>query len=86
METTHALDPDQQLLIGGDTGLRGYPLGYESGTSRGLLTVEQRFYTDWYPFAWRVLELRYSAMSAALGAPASSATAIQARLRMWVWV
>ena len=48
--TTHALDPDAQLLIGGDTGLRGYPLRYESGTSRGLLTVEQRFYTDWYPF------------------------------------
>ena len=38
--TTHALDPDAQLLIGGDTGLRGYPLRYESGTSRGLLTVE----------------------------------------------
>jgi outer membrane protein assembly factor BamA len=48
--TTHALDADSQLLIGGDTGLRGYPLRYESGTSRGLLTVEQRFYTDWYPF------------------------------------
>jgi hypothetical protein len=48
--TTHRLDPDSQLLIGGDTGLRGYPLRYESGTSRGLLTVEQRFYTDWYPF------------------------------------
>ena len=25
-------------------------LRYESGTSRALLTVEQRFYTDWYPF------------------------------------
>jgi outer membrane protein assembly factor BamA len=48
--TTHALDPDSQLLIGGDSGLRGYPLRYESGTSRGLLTLEQRFYTDWYPF------------------------------------
>jgi len=44
------LDPDMQLLIGGDTGLRGYPLRYESGTSRALWTVEQRFYTDWYPF------------------------------------
>jgi len=48
--TTDALDPDMQLLIGGDTGLRGYPLRYESGTSRALWTVEQRFYTDWYPF------------------------------------
>jgi hypothetical protein len=38
--TTHALDPDSQLLIGGDTGLRGYPLRYESGTSRSLLTIE----------------------------------------------
>ncbi|HEY0748327.1 MAG TPA: BamA/TamA family outer membrane protein [Steroidobacteraceae bacterium] len=48
--TTSALDPDMQLLLGGDNGLRGYPLRFESGTSRGLLTVEQRFYTDWYPF------------------------------------
>jgi hemolysin activation/secretion protein len=47
---THALDPDMQLLLGGDNGLRGYPLRYESGTSRGLLTVEQRVFTDWYPF------------------------------------
>ena len=48
--TTNALDPETQLLIGGDSGLRGYPLRYESGTSRALLTVEQRFYTEWYPF------------------------------------
>jgi hemolysin activation/secretion protein len=47
---TNALDPDMQLLIGGDSGLRGYPLRFESGTSRALLTVEQRFYTDWFPF------------------------------------
>ncbi|MEA3141232.1 MAG: hypothetical protein QOK23_3401 [Gammaproteobacteria bacterium] len=48
--TTSALDPDKQLLLGGDNGLRGYPLRFESGTSRGLFTVEQRVYTDWYPF------------------------------------
>jgi hypothetical protein len=47
---THQLDPDVQLLLGGDNGLRGYPLRYEAGTSRGLLTVEQRVFTDWYPF------------------------------------
>jgi hypothetical protein len=47
---THLLDPDVQLLLGGDNGLRGYPLRYEAGTSRGLLTVEQRVFTDWYPF------------------------------------
>jgi hypothetical protein len=47
---TDSLDPDMQLLLGGDNGLRGYPLRYESGSSRALLTVEQRFFTDWYPF------------------------------------
>jgi hypothetical protein len=47
---THDLDPDVQLLLGGDSGLRGYPLRYEAGTSRGLLTIEQRVFTDWYPF------------------------------------
>jgi hypothetical protein len=47
---TDSLDPDLQVLLGGDNGLRGYPLRYEAGTSRALLTVEQRFYTDWYPF------------------------------------
>jgi hemolysin activation/secretion protein len=47
---TDALDPDMQLLLGGDNGLRGYPLRYESGASRALLTVEQRVFTDWYPF------------------------------------
>jgi hypothetical protein len=47
---TDSLDPDMQLLLGGDNGLRGYPLRYESGTSRGLFTLEQRVFTDWYPF------------------------------------
>ena len=47
---TNALDPDAQLLLGGDNGLRGYPLRYESGATRALFTVEQRLYTDWYPF------------------------------------
>jgi hemolysin activation/secretion protein len=49
-KTTHFLDPEMQLLLGGDNGLRGYPLRFESGTSRALFTVEQRFFTDWYPF------------------------------------
>jgi hypothetical protein len=47
---TNALDPDMQLLLGGDNGLRGYPLRFESGTSRALFTLEQRVFTDWYPF------------------------------------
>ena len=47
---TDALDPQAQLTIGGDSGLRGYPLRYEAGSSKALFTVEQRFYTDWFPF------------------------------------
>jgi hemolysin activation/secretion protein len=44
------LDADQQLLLGGDTGLRGYPLRYQGGTALALLTLEERYYTNWYPF------------------------------------
>jgi hemolysin activation/secretion protein len=36
------------LLLGGDNGLRGYPLRYQSGENRALFTVEERVYTDWY--------------------------------------
>lgn len=43
------LDLDNQILLGGDNGLRGYPLRYQSGDSRALLTIEQRYFTDWYP-------------------------------------
>lgn len=45
-----ALDLDTQILLGGDNGLRGYPLRYQGGEARALLSVEQRYFTDWYPF------------------------------------
>ena len=48
-DVVHALDPDQQITLGGDNGLRGYPLRYQTGDARLLLTVEQRVFTDWYP-------------------------------------
>jgi hypothetical protein len=44
------LDVDKQLTLGGDTGLRGYPIRYRTGQGRWLLTVEERAFTDWYPF------------------------------------
>ncbi|MEP7311266.1 MAG: hypothetical protein ABI859_01680 [Pseudomonadota bacterium] len=44
------LDLDRQVLLGGDNGLRGYPLRYQAGTGRWLFTAEQRLFTDWYPF------------------------------------
>lgn len=43
-------DLDDQVLLGGDSGLRGYPLRYQDGTALGLLTIEQRYFTDWYLF------------------------------------
>jgi outer membrane protein assembly factor BamA len=48
--TSSNLDADQQILLGGDNGLRGYPLRYQSGEGRWLFTAEQRLFTNWYPF------------------------------------
>jgi len=44
------LDVDKQLTLGGDNGLRGYPIRYRTGQGRWLFTVEERVFTDWYPF------------------------------------
>ena len=46
----HRLDLENPVELGGDTGLRGYPLRYQSGDSKLLLTVEQRYFWNWYPF------------------------------------
>jgi hypothetical protein len=35
-------DPATTLQLGGDTGLRGYPLRYQNGSRRMLLTLEER--------------------------------------------
>jgi outer membrane protein assembly factor BamA len=43
------------LLLGGDNGLRGYPLRYQSGTRRVVLTLEERFYTDL--FVWQLFRI-----------------------------
>ena len=44
-----------ELLLGGDNGLRGYPLRYQSGHKRLLFTVEERFYTDLY--VWQLFRV-----------------------------
>lgn len=46
----HNLDGDHYFDLGGDTGLRGYPLRYQNGNQLALWTVEERLYTNWYPF------------------------------------
>lgn len=52
---TDGLTADQQVLIGGSSGLRGYPNRYQAGTRAYRFTAEQRFYTDLYPL--RVLRI-----------------------------
>lgn len=46
---------DRQLLLGGSDGLRGYPNRYQIGDRRFLITVEERYYSDLYP--WRLFRL-----------------------------
>jgi hypothetical protein len=60
LTTVHAnnLDLENQVLLGGDNGLRGYPLRYQSGERSVVFTIEQRFFTDWYPF--RLLRFGYA--------------------------
>ncbi|MEY3465056.1 MAG: hypothetical protein RL603_654 [Pseudomonadota bacterium] len=49
-EVGHAIDADRQITLGGDNGLRGYPLRYQGGEGRWLFTLEQRAFSNWYPF------------------------------------
>ncbi len=44
------LDVENQLLLGGDNGLRGYPLRYQDGSGRALFTVEERYFSNLYLF------------------------------------
>jgi hypothetical protein len=46
----HALDLDNPVQLGGESGLRGFPLRYQNGETKFLAIVEQRYFTDWYPF------------------------------------
>jgi hypothetical protein len=57
--TSNKLDADTQVLLGGDNGLRGYPLRYQAGKHRAILTIEERFYTELYP--WRLFRVGYAA-------------------------
>ena len=39
----------KQVVLGGETGLRGYPLRFQTGSRRARFTAEQRYFFDWYP-------------------------------------
>lgn len=44
-----SLFENNQIVLGGETGLRGYPLRFQTGSKRARFTVEQRYFLDWYP-------------------------------------
>ncbi len=46
----HNLDGDHSFDLGGDDGLRGYPLRFQNGNQSALMSVEERLYTNWFPF------------------------------------
>jgi len=48
-DAAHDPDVPGPLTLGGDNGLRGYPLRYQAGERRALMTLEARAYSDWYP-------------------------------------
>lgn len=45
-DASRDLDPEKQIVLGGENGLRGYPLRYAVGTASWLFTAEERFYWD----------------------------------------
>ena len=49
------LDLDHYFLLGGDNGLRGYPLRYQEGSCRLQLKIEERYFTDWS--IWRLFDV-----------------------------
>ena len=50
-------NPDvlDMLLLGGDNGLRGYPLRYQAGDKSALLTLEERLYSNL--FVWNLFRV-----------------------------
>ncbi|MBB1295126.1 MAG: POTRA domain-containing protein [Pseudoalteromonas rhizosphaerae] len=41
------LTPDKQLILGGENGLRGYPLDYQQGDRSFLVNLEKRYYWEY---------------------------------------
>jgi len=48
-EYGHALDLDGRPTLGSDMGLRAYPDRWANGDRWARLSLERRYFTDWYP-------------------------------------
>lgn len=51
----HQIRETDQLLLGAEEQLRGYPARYQSGDRSFVFSAERRFYTDWH--WWRLLRV-----------------------------
>jgi len=49
METSYNAENFEQFVLGGDSGLKGYPIRYQKGDSKMTIGVEDRIYFSWYP-------------------------------------
>lgn len=47
LDYANNLTPDQQLNLGGENGLRGYPLDYQQGDRSFLVNLEKRYYWEY---------------------------------------
>jgi len=65
-EAASNLQAEEQITLGEENGLRGYPVRYQSGDKSFLISVEHRHFYDWYPF-------RTVKLAAAIFADAGSA-------------
>lgn len=75
VNTVKTVTAADELLLGGDNGLRAYPLRYQSGTRRAVFTLEERYYTDWYPLRlFRVGWAAYYDLGRAWGGALPNAT------------
>jgi outer membrane protein assembly factor BamA len=41
--------PTEQIYLGGDSGMRGFPKAFQSGNKSFLLQAEKRLHFEWYP-------------------------------------
>lgn len=55
VEVGRRLDIDNPITLGGDSGLRGYDRSFGNGDASAIVTLEQRFFTDWYP--WKLFRV-----------------------------
>lgn len=60
-EQGHNLFADEALYLGGDSGLRAFPLYYQRGDNRMVATAEYRHYTDWN--LWQIFDVGFAAFT-----------------------